>query len=787
MVDEIQNGHEDELWSVALKRGERLELGEGVNRRLTAAFVRRARRKTWFRRIVAASTVACLPALAMIVVKTVGKGDDDDSVATKAIGPESVVSNRQEVVQTEKEMRKTGKLMAMASLAVVAANGADMYYAPTGATADERGWEVAENWAGVTPARVPGADDKVTINGKLVNSETPLVIGSGVKATVNTLGIATLTSGKETYVGDGRIPAVRIEEGGLLHTTAAVERELAIGRSPVGYGLLTMTGGMVSNCYVAVAAEGLGTLTNAGGTVMMASATKTPWFYVGGTAYSGNGTGTGTVVQTSGQIVCDSFANRNARNLALGYNVGSKGTLEMKGGWCDTRVFVGWKGEGEMRMSGGVVSNNVFVGTADGGVGTVEFTGGEIAGDVRVGRTGRGRMVYDGGRQTVGKNGLSGSGQTVSDIGGCLFVGVDSGAYGEIETRKAGLSFQSNAQLFLGCSGWGRFDAFTALSVPYLKIGGGTNQPQSVFTAHGGNLTVPMAASIGGYAASVNGKTLEMAGEGALVLSNATLVLSRTKQTGDASDPIQILLGRYAKAYGEFRGFGSVKSGGDGTGNTVRMNFGNGKVIADGLGEADQSKLTLEMSLVIFNERLFDNAADGTSGWYAVNGARMWFPRAYLGASDSSGVIGDKNGTNLVNCVGYTIKGATAGAYLHGGVYADDRDEVHKDRELPRNRGVVGVWQLGVWSDRLRSGFSTFSSADLTFRYDHTKVRPRKRMTLWRRNSGNTCWESVATLRHDPQHPYVSVRNVKSTGSKAFNVGLFALTVDVSGLSIVVR
>lgn len=128
-----------------------------------------------------------------------------------------------------------------------------------------RFWDVAAGWK--PTAALPTEADTVTLNSSLTSPDAPLMITNGVQAIAQKIQIATLDS--PSYATDGRIPSLHVSGGQLTSTTNNWSDSISVGHHVNGYGLLTLSGGLLSNTCMTVGHEGIGVVTNAGGTVKL--------------------------------------------------------------------------------------------------------------------------------------------------------------------------------------------------------------------------------------------------------------------------------------------------------------------------------------------------------------------------------------------------------------------------------------------------------------------------------------------------------------------------------------
>ena len=678
------------------------------------------------------------------------------------------------------------KALAAAStlLAVIHGQSATLYFAPA-AEDDNISWDNDGAWKLDEPPygfvnRLPTEDDDVTLNaaktalaGQGIESPHALLVTNGVSAVAKSVKIASADvngAPSATNAKTGRVIGMEIREGGFIHT-ADKDDSLQIGANAAGYGVLTMTGGMISNYAVNVGYAGIGVMTNAGGTVVLKG-------WPGGGAYRGMAIGstassTGTLVMTSG-FITHKGSNWNEDGIMVGRQ--GHGSFELSGGVVSNRVLVGAEagGRGHVKMSGGTIVNRVFVGVDSAEMNEFDFTGGTIVGDIYVGTRGRGRMIFNGGEHKVHNNIY----RLVPDYinGGVTYgltVGNQVGSYGELIVKKPGLTFemsQVEPALVCGRLGEGHVETFVDLEMSYLRVGGNSDAMSS-YTAYAGTTTtvrkVALAGGYGLYEYSTD-STATYPGTGEIVLSNAVLRFTRE----DVTTPL-LYIGRYeGTSFGILRGCGAVQ-GKTPTWNNVRMGLGEGKIVGDGYGEQRQ----LDLNPVVSVTNFVANADDGTNGWYAVNKGAVLLPRVWLSAASDTRCIGTwtRNAApDLVNSVGFTLNNASnpgTGYYVRGGLYAADRSDVHAD-SLPKKGAVVGIWKMGVFSDLVALSAKSFQSIDLTFRYDHTKVKRDDLLNLFRWNG--SAWTRVASAKAT-ENPRISCSELAPVAGESYNIGTFAL------------
>ena len=664
----------------------------------------------------------------------------------------------------------------IALLAVMQGQADDLYFAPA-ADDNNNFWDNAGGWktsAGFVN-RLPTDTDAVSLNaakvalaGQGIESPHPLRITNGVKAVAKTVMIASVdASSDSSYAKTGRVIGLQIEEGGFLHTHDSYD-SFAIGSSSAGYGVLTMTGGMISNYAVTVGVDGIGVMTNAGGTVLLKGQ--------GSALTLGKSAGSkGTLAMTNG-LLRHAGGNWTNSNITVAHQ--GQGVFELSGGVVSNKVIVGAGvgGCGHVKMSGGRIVNRVFVGVESAEMNEFDFTGGKIVGDICVGSKGWGRMTFDGGvhhvhpRIYVVVPAYSGVTATYG-----LTLGNYAGSYGELIVKKPGLTFEMSQYdepaLVCGRLGEGRVKTFVDLEMPYLRIGGNSDAMSSYTAYAATTTTVKKAAFAGGYRLyePKDNDTYTYSGTGAIVLSNAVLQL--TRDDANVTTP-QLYIGRDAESFGILRGCGAVY-GKTPTANNARVGLGSGLIIGDGFGE----QRTLDLNAVVSVTNMLANADDGTNGWYAVNKGAVLFPRAWLSAASDTRIIGawTRNAApDFVNSVGFSLNNAASpgnGYYVRGGLYAADRSDVHAD-SLPKGGEVVGIWKMGVFSALVDLSAKSFQSIDLTFRYDHTKVKRNDQLILYRWNG--SAWTRVASAKAT-ENPRISCSGLAPVAGESYNIGTFAL------------
>ena len=230
-----------------------------------------------------------------------------------------------------------------------------------------RFWDVAAGWK--PTAALPTEADTVTLNSSLTSPDAPLMITNGVQAIAQKIQIATLDS--PSYATDGRIPSLHISGGQLTSTTNNWSDSISVGHHVNGYGLLTLSGGLLSNTCMTVGHEGIGVVTNAGGTVKL----EAPGLLIGRNA-SGRGTyvqeggafsgelsvghmGTGVLVYADGSIASWS-------HVYVGRYIGSEGLLDVRAPGINVgsgqTLFIGYSGRGILEQRANLSADYLKVG-----------------------------------------------------------------------------------------------------------------------------------------------------------------------------------------------------------------------------------------------------------------------------------------------------------------------------------------------------------------------------------------------------------------------------------------
>ncbi len=657
----------------------------------------------------------------------------------------------------------------------------DLYFS----TADSafKYWDYADGWKkldGTVWGRVPTLADDLTFNSTHLNvaaGKTPMEITNGVDAVCNTFKIATSNKGDgSSYADDGRVIGVRIS-GGSLTTGFMNDGSSAciIGDNAAGYGALEMTGGELNTYRMLVAREGIGVLTNAGGRINMivSGSWDDPLFVVGNSA-------------------------------------GSKGMFTMSDGLIATtneslnkhaQVWIGNRGEGHFDFTGGIISNRIVVGKSTGGHGTMNMAGGTLTSSLEIGNdanaTGvvtvtKGQLTTT---MTVGVSGhgtLTITGEVNRTSGNTIQVARLAGSTGRvfIKDTENGLSqgYGSSSTLYAGLRGTADVEVSGQMAFDYLKIGAKNAAYSTVRILEGAILAIDEQVSVAGSAipGDVFGEsgTVYTEGRGEICLEGGTL-----KFINSDYSKVNFYIGRYTEKYpgtfGVIRGWGKIAPAEAGKTN-VRMAMGDGQIIADGMGE----ERTLDFNEVVSITNLVANDVSTTNGWYAVNKGCVLFPRTWFGKTTEEitrcfGAYGKGARPDYVNSVMLTMRNTKDQNHIRGGVFAPDRADVHVDA-LPPHDTIVGIWKLGDFTSVNGTGKTGFSSVDLTFRYDHTRVEENHALTLYRWNDSTSKWERLVGGAPASDH-LISAKGLAAQSVDGYNIGLFALVTHEPGMIFLVR
>ncbi len=275
---------------------------------------------------------------------------------------------------------------------------------------------------------------------------------------------------------------------------------------------------------------------------------------------------------------------------------------------------------------------------------------------------------------------------------------------------------------------------------------------------------------------------------GEIVISNGIIVLTKEQGNTDAN----LYMGSASGGFGTIRGWGVMKNDKNAA---ARIMLAEGKIIGDGFGEQKELDLhtiaSIRSVLDVNTGEASTVPSDTANGWYAVNKGAVLFPRTWFAkGTTGSGSLGAFSGdadnafVNSVKIETISMPSITGGLRFQGGIFAEDRDDVHVE-SLPANRNVVGIWKLGLFGNQDDNPNSVrFTSCSLTFRYDQTKVRKGDNIELLRwENSG---WVSVAKSIVTDDFK-ISAENLSYLVEERYNAGTFALIRKSKGLTVAIR
>lgn len=263
--------------------------------------------------------------------------------------------------------RAAGRIAACLGMisAAVAARAEDKWFSVSSAGGN-RYWDVAAGWQ--PTAALPTEVDAVNLNSSATPPDNPLVITNGVKAIAKSIRLATLAD--PSYATDGRIPSLHIS-GGLLASATNWWDSIAVGHHTNGYGLLTLSGGLLSNACMSVGYYGIGVVTNAGGTVDLGEtglwlgryASGRGTYVQEGGAFAGGVTvgysGTGVLIHVGGTLV-------TRGSVYVGRSTGSEGLLDVRAPGVNVganqTLFVGYSGRGILEQRASLSADYLKIG-----------------------------------------------------------------------------------------------------------------------------------------------------------------------------------------------------------------------------------------------------------------------------------------------------------------------------------------------------------------------------------------------------------------------------------------
>ncbi len=658
------------------------------------------------------------------------------------------------------------------------ASGSDLYFSVNNDAL--KYWDYAAGWKANsgTPGVLPTAADTVTFNSSYLNlaaGRTPMAITNDVAAVCGTFRIATSKRGSgSSFADDGRVIGVRMTGGSLTtHQAKGNDIDCSVGDNAAGYGVLEMTGGALNAFYTAIGRDGIGVLTNAGGRINLACPNEGgyPRLSVGHAKGS-----KGSFAMSAGVIAATNAAENWRGQVWIGNN--GMGHFDFTGGVISNGLIVGKGagGSGTMNWAGGRLESWFNIGYSSGSTGVVTMTKGEIKGEWQVG-------VWGDGTLTV-------TGDVTRAHSSSFIVGYRAGSTGQLflKPTKDTLATWKKGSLYSGILGTADVEVSGDILFGWVKIGATNSVCSTMRVLKGATLGVEEQLSVGSYPIPSgvldNDGNVNMGGRGECRLAGGTV-----KFVDSTKDSQNFFLGRYADefpgAFGILRGWGTIAPAWTGATN-VRMAIGDGQVIADGGGE----ERTLDLGQVVNVTNLVANGASSTNGWYAVNKGAVLFPRTWFGqvspATRCFGATPYGSVPDFVNSIQLTMRGVTSNDnYFRGGVYASDRSDVHVDA-LPSHAAVVGIWKLGNFSSVDGTGRVGFTSIDLTFRYDQTRVAENRTLALYRWNDATSSWDRLAGGAPAADHR-ISVTGLAPQATDGYNVGLFALVAREPGMTLLVR
>ena len=632
------------------------------------------------------------------------------------------------------------------------------------ANAPDRLWTTVAGWQynGGALGRLPRYDDNVTLNSYQTGPDNPIVIPAECDAVVSNLWIASISGNANNYASDGRIPSLTLY-GTLQAPSNSVDKytSVTVGSANGGFGLMRIeSGALITNAFLTVGYEGIGVVTNNGGTLCLTWPDAIDYSFMVGD----KPTGVGSYVQNDGFL--------STPKIHIGRN--GTGTVEIVHGVVtngDTYIGVrqengGGQAEGLLSLRGGQFFGKVTCGYARGGHGVLEMMGGStLQGDTVIGREGTGEFLFRGG-WFAGQN---------------LTLGSENGGYGNLDVNATNLLTVYNT-LLCGYGGRGTATLHSNIQQPYLKIGGNLNNVSEMTILEGATNQVRNSCCVGGYPMPVpGGGTVEYSGCGFLTLRGGTL--HYYDNTTPTSGSVNFFLGRYADGWGCLRGYGKIAPKNSGETN-IRIGGGNCIICAD--GEGVERALDLNECVNITNYFADVNVATSTNGWYAVNKGRVRFPRSWFSTASAERCIGDSPYAatpRFVNSMRCSFTGVSGSAtFFRGGLYATDCESIPAG--LPPG-DVIGVWAFGLFSSVNGSAKVSFSTALPTFRYDHTKARADRPLNLYRHNG--TEWGRIGRAMPNADHLISAESALAPLSSGSMNIGFFAVVVPKAGMTVLFR
>lgn len=594
----------------------------------------------------------------------------------------------------------------------------ELFYSETGS--GYYPWDNVAGWiiynSGGTPyGKLPTTNDNVRINATSTKAEDghALTVTNGVLAEC-----AMFATGDQNYPGTAWF---RLDGGSLTCATHFVTGRYYPGLATLESG--TVSGG--GDFYVGSQIGAFGTVTNNGAAINFSN------------VLLANNTATSSCVfvQNGGSLT-------GRADVIVGYL--GKALAEFNGGslYIGRTCFVGRVAgsSGALVLNGGSVTGKTYAIVGEAGQGVATFNGGSfgVTGDFRIGNVA-------GGRGTVTN---TASAITAANI----HAGYQAGTIGRLV--HMGGSISAGTYLQVGRNGGvGEFAADAPFSAAQMIIGTGLAPTVP------GTGTVTLAENAVGAVEEflrVNNGDLFMRG-GRIHLQN----VGNPNRTN-----LYVRTGEDRR--GQLRGWGYV--GYTNENITLRM-INNGQIIADGEGE--ERELDLNMIAVVNND--VPNGFSGTNGWYAVNKGRLRYPRTWQtyapGTTYCWGDLFTKAVPEMVNSVGFAFT-ASVNAAVRGALCAPDRSDIPAG--LPARMRPLGVWQIGLFSGKQLLTKASFAGVSLTFRYDHTQIKPTDSSLRLFRHDGSA-WAQVgsAALGGDPL--IASDMPLAPVSSGDYNIGWFAV------------
>ena len=223
-----------------------------------------------------------------------------------AVGRCQIWYNRGDFSAKGINMQKETAFIAVAALfsLLSSALAANLRYT---AVDDVRSWDNVSAWKcedGLYGS-LPQPLDNVSIDSGTVALPNFLRVTNGVTAAAYTLKLGAL-DGDASYAQSGKIIALKVESGGVLHTGKGEFDAISIGDRASGYGIVTIEGGMVSNQFITVGTKGIGVLTNDCGTIVQLGPELGSYGYLN---VGFEQSATGTVVMTGGAVLAQGPSN----------------------------------------------------------------------------------------------------------------------------------------------------------------------------------------------------------------------------------------------------------------------------------------------------------------------------------------------------------------------------------------------------------------------------------------------------------------------------------------------